>query len=70
VVRFKTKATAMAPATPATYKANSTRPCSSRPPQTRCGGIKAPMMSAYTGSRAEQVISGAIMMVVSRSRGF
>ena len=26
------------------------------------------MSSAYTGSRAEQVMSGAIMIVVSRSR--
>ena len=31
-------------------------------------GIKAPISSAYTGSRAEQVISGAIMIVTSRSR--
>ena len=28
------------------------------------------MISAYTGSRAEQVISGAIMIVAKRSRGF
>ena len=28
------------------------------------------MISAYTGRRAEQVISGAIMMVARRSRGF
>ena len=28
------------------------------------------MMSAYTGNRAEHVINGAIMMVLSRSRGF
>ena len=28
------------------------------------------MISAYTGSRAEQVIKGAIMIVTSRSRGF
>ena len=27
------------------------------------------MISAYTGRRAEHVISGAIMIVVSRSRG-
>ena len=30
--------------------------------------MKAPMSSAYTGRRAEQVMSGAIMMVASRSR--
>ena len=28
------------------------------------------MISAYTGKRAEHVISGAIMMVTRRSRGF
>ena len=31
--------------------------------------MKAPISKAYTGSRAEQVISGAIMIVTSRSRG-
>ncbi|MCY1350548.1 hypothetical protein D9M69_367840 [compost metagenome] len=31
--------------------------------------MKAPISSAYTGSRAEQVISGATRMVVRRSRG-
>ena len=31
--------------------------------------MNAPISRAYTGSRAEQVISGAIMMVTSRSRG-
>ena len=35
----------------------------------RCG-MNAPMISAYTGRRAEQVMRGAIMMVASRSRGF
>ena len=30
--------------------------------------MKAPINKAYTGSRAEQVISGAIMMVTQRSR--
>ena len=30
--------------------------------------MKAPISSAYTGNRAEQVMSGAIMMVTSRSR--
>ena len=32
--------------------------------------MKAPISSAYTGRRAEQVISGAIMIVASRSRQF
>ena len=31
-------------------------------------GREAPMISAYTGRRAEHVISGAIMIVASRSR--
>ncbi len=31
--------------------------------------MKAPISSAYTGSRAEHVISGATRMVTSRSRG-
>ncbi|CAM5502828.1 hypothetical protein RLIN73S_06181 [Rhodanobacter lindaniclasticus] len=31
--------------------------------------MNAPISSAYTGKRAEQVISGAIRMVVRRSRG-
>ena len=35
-----------------------------------CAGMNAPISSAYTGRRAEQVISGAIMMVASRSRMF
>ena len=30
--------------------------------------MKAPISSAYTGRRAEQVMSGAIMMVARRSR--
>ena len=38
-------------------------------PATSRAGTKAPMSSAYTGSRAEQVMSGAIRMVTSRSRG-
>ena len=31
--------------------------------------MKAPISSAYTGSRAEQVINGATRMVARRSRG-
>ena len=37
-------------------------------PATVRSGMKAAIKSAYTGRRAEQVISGAIMMVTSRSR--
>lgn len=36
-------------------------------PPTRVAGTKAPMSSAYTGNRAEQLISGTTMMVASRS---
>ena len=35
----------------------------------RTAGTKAPISSAYTGSRAEQVISGATRIVTRRSRG-
>ena len=38
------------------------------PPHIFRAGTNAPINSAYTGSRAEQVISGAIMMVTQRSR--
>ena len=37
------------------------------PPTVR-PGMKAPISSAYTGRRAEQVMSGAMRMVTSRSR--
>ncbi len=43
-------------------------PCRLKMPPTVRAGMKAAISSAYTGSRAEQVMSGAIMMVVSRSR--
>jgi hypothetical protein len=66
---LSTQATAIAETIPATYKPNSTSPCRLNQPIVRFG-MKAPMISAYTGRRAEQVISGAIMMVARRSRGF
>ena len=37
-------------------------------PDLACAGMNAAISSAYTGRRAEQVMSGAIMMVVRRSR--
>ena len=58
----------MALAMPPTYRPNSTSPCRLKTPATVRAGMKAPISSAYTGRRAEQVISGAIMMVSSRSR--
>ena len=36
----------------------------------RLAGTKAPMSSVYTGSRAEQLMSGTTMMVANRSFGF
>ena len=54
---------------PAAYSANSTRPCRlNKPRHSRCG-MKAPISSAYTGRRAEQVINGATRIVARRSRG-
>ena len=53
---------------PAAYSAHSTSPCRLNQPPTVRWGMKAAISSAYTGSRAEQVISGAIMIVTSRSR--
>ena len=54
---------------PAMYKANSTKPCKLKIPHTVCAGINAAINKAYTGRRAEQVISGATKIVVKRSRG-
>ena len=55
-------------AMPAAYSPNSTRPCWLNMPQTVFSGMNAPISSAYTGSRAEQVISGATRIVANRSR--
>jgi hypothetical protein len=65
---LSTAATAMALRMPPTYSANITRPCRLNRPATVRSGMKAAISSAYTGRRAEQVMSGAIMMVTSRSR--
>ena len=48
---------------------NSTSPCRLNGPAARFG-MNAAITSAYTGSRAEQVMSGAIMIVARRSRRF
>ena len=66
-MRLMAKATTIAPATPSRYSANSVTPCRLKGPSER-RGMNAPISNVYTGSRAEQVMSGAIMMVVSRSR--
>ena len=65
---LNTAATAIALAMPPTYSANITSPCRLKMPATVRSGMNAPIKSAYTGRRAEQVMSGAIMMVTSRSR--
>ena len=70
MVRLKNQATAMAETMPAKYSTNSTRPCRFMKPPTSRFGMKAAMIRAYTGRRAEHVIKGAIMMVTMRSRGF
>ena len=58
----------MADRMPATYSTSSTRPRRLNQPPTVWSGMKAPISSAYTGRRAEQVISGATRMVSQRSR--
>ena len=54
---------------PDIYKPNSTKPCKFKKPHTVCDGINAAISRAYTGKRAEQVMSGATKIVVKRSRG-
>ncbi len=53
---------------PIMYIANSTNPGSQ--PGAPGFATNAPMSSTYTGSRAEQLISGATRIVASRSRRF
>ena len=56
---------------PRTYKPSST--AARRPrngPSNRRSGINAAITSVYTGSRAEQVMNGAIRIVAMRSRLF
>ena len=65
---FIVHATASALRMPAAYRPNSTSPCWLNQP-TSFSGTNAPISRAYTGSRAEQVISGATRMVAMRSRG-
>ena len=54
---------------PAKYRMNKATPCAFTPQPNSRAGINAPISKAYTGSRAEQVISGAIKIVTKRSRG-
>jgi hypothetical protein len=43
-------------------------PCTGTNPNTRLGGNSAAMTSAYTGRRAEHVMSGTTIIVSVRSR--
>ena len=43
-------------------------PCALNPHQCVCGATSRPTSNVYTGSRAEQVINGAVTMVAMRSR--
>src|SRR6478735_2188694 len=69
--------TAVRPSTPAEirvmnvenkYIAIISSPCTGSQPNRREGGNNAPMISVYTGKRAEQVISGTTSIVSNRSR--
>src|SRR5262249_58592522 len=66
-VRFKTKATNGATTKPMQYIANKVNPSTHH---GRPGLINAAISSKYTGSRAEQLISGATRIVAKRSRRF
>ena len=68
-MRLKTQAAASAARVPSRYIASMVRPCRPIPPQTVIAGTKAPIRRVYTGSRAEQLISGTTMMVARRSFG-
>ena len=67
-VRFSVSATSGATVKPIMYIANSTSPGSHAADPGFA--MNAPMSRMYTGSRAEQLISGATRMVASRSRRF
>ena len=58
----------MAETAPSRYRPNSTRPCARNGPRTGVLGTKAAISRVYTGSRAEQVISGETRIVAIRSR--
>ncbi len=67
-VRFSASATSGATTSPIEYIRNIARPGVH---QGKRGGLrKAPISRMYTGSRAEQLISGAVRIVARRSRRF
>ena len=66
-MRRKIAATASAAPVPSRYIPSIVRLCRPTTPPTFTAGTNAPMSSAYTGSRAEQLINGTTMIVASRS---
>ena len=56
--------------TPNTYKPIITNPCKLSSPNKYFSGITSPVKIAYTGSRAEQLMSGVTRMVSNRSFRF
>ena len=55
---------------PSAYRPNKTRPWLRNGPNTERSGTKAAISNVNTGSRAEQVISGADIIVARRCRSF
>ena len=63
-----THATAIAPSDAGHVQREQHQALQVEDADTFAAGMNAPMTSAYTGRRAEHVISGAIMIVARRSR--
>lgn len=53
---------------PSRYMPNSAAPCMENGPSRASSGTRSEISRRYTGSRAEQVMSGADMIVAIRSR--
>ena len=68
MVRFRSQAIGGATTSPSAYITNRVSPCRPTTPHTVCAGMNAEMNRTYTGSRALQLISGAIRIVAIRSR--
>src|SRR6201999_2692632 len=67
IVDLNTDAAISAEVPPHTYSANIATPWALRPPHFVCGDTSRPTSRVNPGSRAEQVISGAVMIVAIRS---
>ena len=68
-VFLNTHAITSAITVPSRYIESMVSPCRPMKPPSLRSGTHAAMSTAYTGSRAEQLISGATRMVTSRSFG-